>query len=521
MGFLFFGRKKSKKGIEGINDIMKKEKILDRRYQKPVAMDDLLGEEMIIDRRLQKESNSEKGMGRIRKGTSANRRLANKKAKSKKVSPRKTKKNSKEVEPKNFPTNISENELKKIMKEEMVLNKKHQKFSDVILDKNLVEKNEEAENNLSISPPNKSLKNKKSFFRRIFGSSNKEQKSEKDLGEDARIEKEVQRLNKMVSNKNSVEGSSQKERKNVLPDKSYKRSKSLGSKKNLDKVSRKNVSEKISSGTDKGVSKESVSWRFKEGYVHTGIKGFDELFDKGHGVPEGVSALIEGGPGSGKTVFCLATLNNLCRQGKKCLYMSFEESEEDLIEHMSKFGWDAKDYIKKGLLRIKRFDAIDVSRSIEALLSAAKKELLIEVNPVFLPSDFEPDFLVIDSLTSIASAFSGQESRFRIYMEQLFRYLEQHKITNFLIREVSSPTHTGSIFQEQGEAVSFLSDGIIVLYNIIYDSGKRESALEILKMRGTSFKKKIVKMEIINNKGLFVYPDKILNKTSRSNFKLT
>jgi circadian clock protein KaiC len=258
-----------------------------------------------------------------------------------------------------------------------------------------------------------------------------------------------------------------------------------------------------------------------EEYIKTGISGFDALFDKGYGVPSGMSILVEGGAGSGKTIFCLATLNGLCKQGKKCLYMSFEEPEDRLIEHMRHFNYPIDDYIKKGLLRVKRFDTIDVSRSVEALLSEAKKELLIEVDPVLFPKDFKPDFVVIDSLSSIASAFSGHESRFRIYMEQLFRYLEKNKITNFLIREVSAPSHLGGTYTESGEAVSFLSDGIIVIYNVIYENGERGSAIEVLKMRGTSFKKKIVSLRIIDKKGVEIYPDKILSKTKKSNFTLT
>lgn len=256
-------------------------------------------------------------------------------------------------------------------------------------------------------------------------------------------------------------------------------------------------------------------------FLKTGIKGFDSLFENGMGIPNGAAVLVEGGPGSGKTVFCLATANELCKLGKKCLYMSFEESEEQLIGHMKEFKWKAEEFAKKGLLRISRFDAIDVSRSIEALLSAAKKELLIEIEPMFFPDDFKPDFVVIDSLTSIASAFSGEESRFRIYMEQLFRYLEKNKITNFLIREVSSPSHVGTTFKEQGEAVSFLSDGIIILYNVIYDSGKRTSAIEILKMRGVSFKKEIVEFKIVNGEGIEVNPDKVLEKHKDNSFILT
>ncbi len=256
-------------------------------------------------------------------------------------------------------------------------------------------------------------------------------------------------------------------------------------------------------------------------YMRIGIPGFDSLFEKGYGVPQGSAVLIEGGPGSGKTNFCLATVNSLCKKGIKCLYMSFEEPEEQLLDHMRNFDWPADSYVKKGLLKVQRFNALDVSRSVEALLSEAKKELLIEVDPVLFPTDFKPGFVVIDSLSSIASAFSGQESRFRIYMEQLFRYLEKNKITNFLIREVATPTHIGATYKEEGEAVSFLSDGIIVIYNVIYDAGRRASALEILKMRGVAFKKKIVEMEIINKKGVVIRPNKILRREKRKGFSLT
>jgi len=250
----------------------------------------------------------------------------------------------------------------------------------------------------------------------------------------------------------------------------------------------------------------------KEEFILTGINGFDSLFEKGFGIPSGDAVLVEGGPGSGKTIFCLATLNGLCKKGKKCLYMSFEEPEERLIEHMKRFNWNVDEYTKKGLLRVTRFDALDVSRSVEALLAEAKKELLIEADPVLFPEDFKPDFVVIDSLTSIASAFSGQESRFRIYMEQLFRYLEKNKITNFLIREVSTPTHVGSTFKEEGEAVSFLSDGIIVIYNVSYSDGNRGGAIEVLKMRGVPFKKKMVDFKIVNGKGVEINPDKVLKR---------
>ena len=254
------------------------------------------------------------------------------------------------------------------------------------------------------------------------------------------------------------------------------------------------------------LSKKSFSKKHE--FLKTGIPGFDKLFD--HGIPKGKSILIEGSPGTGKTIFCLQTAYNTCKAGKKVLYMSFEESESSLIEHMEEFGWDAVEMQKKGLLRIKRFSAIDIARSVEALLSEAKKELLIATETILFPRDFDPEVIVLDSLTSIASAFSGEEYRFRIYMEQLFRYLEKKKISSYLISETPVPTHIGVGSTGEHGTISFLSDGIICIYNVVYPGGKRGSAIEVLKMRGESFKKITVKIEIKSKKGLVVYPNQEL-----------
>lgn len=254
--------------------------------------------------------------------------------------------------------------------------------------------------------------------------------------------------------------------------------------------------------------KVSIAKKKEDEFVKTYVPGFDVLI-KG-GIPKGSAVLVEGGPGSGKTIFCLSLLKNMCERGKKVLYMSFEEREERLKKHLDMFGAKSEEYEKKGLLYVKRFNALDIARSIEALLSEAKKELLIDVQPILIPKDFQPDIVLIDSLTSIGSAFSGEENRFRIYMEQLFRYLESHDITSFLIRETTSPSHTGQTFAEAGEAVSFLSDGIIVLYNVFYQGSARKRALEFLKMRGADIDRRIVEIEIKQHKGIIVYPNKVL-----------
>jgi circadian clock protein KaiC len=251
-------------------------------------------------------------------------------------------------------------------------------------------------------------------------------------------------------------------------------------------------------------------------FVKTYVPGFDELI--GEGIPSGSAVLVEGGPGSGKTIFCLTLAREMCAKGKKVLYMSFEEPEYRLKNHLKSFGADVEKFEKQGLLYVKRFNALDIARSVEALLSEAKKELLIEVQPVLIPTGFQPEIVLVDSLTSIGSAFSGEESRFRIYMEQLFRYLEGNKITSFLIRETANPTHIGGTFIEKGEAVSFLSDGIISVYNVFFkEGGYRKRAIEVIKLRGAEIDRKIVEFDIKKGKGTIIYPDRIL----KGNYTLT
>jgi len=234
-------------------------------------------------------------------------------------------------------------------------------------------------------------------------------------------------------------------------------------------------------------------------FVNTGVPGFDELFSQG--IPKGSAIIVAGGAGSGKTILNLQILNHHALKGEKCLYMSFEESEERLIKHMEDFGWKPKELLEKGNLLIKRFNPFDITRSVDALLMKSKGELLIDIEPVIFPDNFTPDFVVVDSLTAIASAFTGKEDSYRIYIEQLFRFFEKIKATAFMITETEQ---IPKIFSQTG-VEEFLADGVIVLYNL-KRGNIRENAIEVLKLRGAKHQKKIVAMQITDD-GIIVYPE--------------
>lgn len=247
--------------------------------------------------------------------------------------------------------------------------------------------------------------------------------------------------------------------------------------------------------------------KLRDGYVKTGVAGLDVLLKDG--IPNGSSILICGGPGSGKTILCLQLCYNAAKAGEKCLYMSFEEPEERLREHMRDFNWNPEQLEKEGRLMIRRFDPFDITRSIEALLTKAKKELLIKVDPVFFPKDFKPTMIVLDSMSAIAAAFVGRESNYRIYIEQLFRFFEELKATSYLITETEFPESMG---MTKSGVEGFLADGIIIMHYVT-KAGVRNHAIEILKIRGGNFEQKKVELKIIKGKGIVIYPNKIMEKS--------
>jgi KaiC/GvpD/RAD55 family RecA-like ATPase len=243
-------------------------------------------------------------------------------------------------------------------------------------------------------------------------------------------------------------------------------------------------------------------------YVNTGIPGFDKLFT--NGIPKGSTVLIAGGTGSGKTNFCLQLLAYHAKQGKKCYFMGFEESEERLSEHMQDFGWNPEELIKSGNLKLKRFLTNEIyyydqqsAGDIQAMMTKEVDPLLMELEPLAIAEDigFKPDFIVFDSLSAVSSTFSGKEQSYRFYVERLFRFFEKIGSTNFLITETDQMPE---VFSPTG-VEEFLADGVIVLYNFRREN-VRESAIEILKMRGEKHQKKIVAFKITDN-GIKVFPE--------------
>ncbi len=239
----------------------------------------------------------------------------------------------------------------------------------------------------------------------------------------------------------------------------------------------------------------------EEPIMKTHVPGFDELFTEG-GIPRRNCVLVAGGTGTGKSTLCRQICYNLVTREKHCMYVSFEESIEKIERSMIAFGWDAKKYIESGLLLIQKVNPLDILRMKFGSVSGSGSatELSYKIKPLIIPKDFNPEVIVVDSLTAIISASISKEKNYRVYLQQLFNFFEETGATSFLITETEPlPTRYSDTGIEE-----FLADGILVLYNI-QRGDRRENAIEVLKMRYSNHQKRVFSMDISND-GIKVYP---------------
>ena len=229
-------------------------------------------------------------------------------------------------------------------------------------------------------------------------------------------------------------------------------------------------------------------------FIPLRVSNFDELIDR-RGIERASTLLISGGCGTGKSTFCMQSLYNSALQGERGIYISFEESPERLRRHMkNNFGWDLEKLEDGGRLALLRIDPFELARSVEAAVAHQREKLLIEVKDLELP--FKPDRVVIDSLTALSSAFMDHAEEYRTYVRHLFKTFASLNALTFAITETEQEPRMYSRLGIE----EFLSDGVIVMYNI-KKGAVRERGIEILKLRCSGHVRRIVPYEI-TNKGI-------------------
>jgi circadian clock protein KaiC len=228
----------------------------------------------------------------------------------------------------------------------------------------------------------------------------------------------------------------------------------------------------------------------------TGIASFD-VIAKG-GLPARRTTLLSGTAGSGKTVFAVQFLACGIRDsGQTGVFVTFEESANDIRENMRSFGWDLEQWEADGKLAL--VDASPDPR-VETIQSGAfdLSALLARVENAI--KKVGATRVVVDSLGAVFSQFSDQS----IVRRELFRIawvLKSLGVTALMTAERTLDYGPVARFGVE----EFIADNVMVLRNVLDDENRRRT-IEILKFRGTDHQKGEYPFTITPDSGLVVLP---------------
>ncbi len=205
------------------------------------------------------------------------------------------------------------------------------------------------------------------------------------------------------------------------------------------------------------------------------ISGFDEVMYGG--LPEGRTTLIEGGPGTGKSIFGLEFLYRGALAGQAGIFIAFEERASAVRRNALTLGWDLVALEKAGKLAIieARLDPATVVsgdfnlRALLAIIEGQSKAIGARR-------------IVFDALDVLMRLFDNA-ARERREIHALHEWLLDHEMTAILTVKAAEG-NSGHL--SRYEFLEFMADCVI---RLLQRPGEWVSTreLQIIKYRGSDF----------------------------------
>ena len=238
--------------------------------------------------------------------------------------------------------------------------------------------------------------------------------------------------------------------------------------------------------------------------MRTMVEGFDDISHGG--LPKGRATLVSGTSGTGKTLFSVQFLyNGITYFNEPGVFVTFEESPEDIIINAQSFGWDLQKLVDESKLFI--LDAspdpegqevvgnFDLSALIERIQYAIRKYKALRVS--------------IDSVTAVFQQYDAAS----VVRREIFRLvarLKQMKATTVMTTERIDEYGPVARFGVE----EFVSDNVVIFRNVL-EGERRRRTIEILKLRGTTHMKGEYPFTI-TNEGMNIFPLGAMQLTQRS-----
>ncbi|MFB2937087.1 circadian clock protein KaiC [Aerosakkonemataceae cyanobacterium BLCC-F154] len=224
----------------------------------------------------------------------------------------------------------------------------------------------------------------------------------------------------------------------------------------------------------------------------TGIQGLDEI--TGGGLPQGRPTLVCGTAGSGKTLIGVNFL--VCgaiSYSEPGVFVSFEETPEELIQNVRSLGWDLKQLIaeKKFLIDHIHIDPYEIEETGDYNLEA----LFIRLGQII--DKIGAKRIVLDTIETLFVGLSNA-TIVRSELQRLFRWLKSKGVTAIITGEKGENTLTRHGLEE------YVADCVIRLDQRIQNEISTRR-LQIVKYRGSSHGTNEYPF-LINEKGISVLP---------------
>jgi circadian clock protein KaiC len=243
-------------------------------------------------------------------------------------------------------------------------------------------------------------------------------------------------------------------------------------------------------------------------FMSTGNDGLDTILQGG--LAPRRTYLLEGQPGTGKTTLALQWLLAGAAQGEQSLHVSLSETAEELRTTMASHDWQPNhDYFSIVELNVARESLEADAQYImyhpsEVELGETIERVLSQIQAV------KPSRVVIDSLSEL-QLLAQDPLRYRRQILALKQFFTEQNCTALFISQMPASDHQGGVHS--------LVHGVIALERLSLGFGATRRRLQVVKMRGRSFREGFHDF-VIRRGGLEVFP-RLIAADHRQSFERT
>lgn len=211
--------------------------------------------------------------------------------------------------------------------------------------------------------------------------------------------------------------------------------------------------------------------------VSTGMPELDEML--GGGVFRGTTVMVSGSAGTGKTTIAAAMVDAACARGERALFVSHEESPDQLVRNMASVGIDLHRWVESGLLQMLSERA--TAYGLESHLGRLEQTL----------DDRAPTVVALDGIASLGHMASYGETASVVARKlDLIKARGITGVLTTLTHEENAPSSTLEM--------SSLIDTWLLVRNLESDA-ERNRLLFVIKSRGTEHSNQVREFVMTRN----------------------